>query len=138
MAEPIVDRRNRVQSSDSSPGIFSRTATTIFDFLWRETNFFRLHVSAFVFVPLIFSGIFYASNGRFHIPYIDSLFLCYSAMTDTGLATVNVSTLTAWQQVVLYLLLMLVSFCVFLFKVYKTSLMTEGRYHVHLMAYGND
>jgi hypothetical protein len=60
-------------------------------------------------VPLIFSGIFYASNGRFHIQFTDTLFLCYSAMTDTGLSTVNLSTLTVWQQVILFLLMMLVS-----------------------------
>ena len=110
MAAPVDVRKNRVQLSDSSPGFFSRAVAAIVDFLWRETNFFRLHVSAFVLVPLVLSGIFYASNGRFHIRYIDSLFLCYSAMTDTGLTTVNLSTLTAWQQVLLYLLLMLVSF----------------------------
>lgn len=80
---------------------------TFWDVVWREANFFRIHLSAFVFVPLIFSGIFYASNGRFHIQFIDSLFLCYSSMTDTGLSTVNLSTLTAWQQVILYLLMML-------------------------------
>lgn len=62
-------------------------------------------------VPLALSGIFYGSNGQFHIRYIDSLFLCYSAMTDTGLATVNLSTLTTWQQIILYLLIMLVSCC---------------------------
>ena len=29
----------------------------------------------------IASGVFYASNGEFHIPYIDCLFNCVSAMT---------------------------------------------------------
>ena len=135
MAAHIDVRRNRVQLTDSSPGFFSRTATTIADFLWRETNFFRLHVTAFVFLPLVLSGIFYASNGRFHIRYIDSLFLCYSAMTDTGLATVNLSTLTAWQQVVLYLLLMLVSVTT---RQDIQLINTAGRYDFHLMAHGND
>ena len=109
MAEPIDVRRSRASSAHLSFGVLSRSVTAIIDFIWRESNFFRLHVTAFVVVPLFFSGIFYASNGRFNIPYIDSLFLCYSAMTDTGLATANLSTLTAWQQVILYLLLMLVS-----------------------------
>ncbi|KAK0439454.1 potassium transporter [Desarmillaria tabescens] len=71
-----------------------------------ELTFYRIHMVAFVFIPLIFSGIFYACNGRFHISYLDSLFLCYSAMTLTGLSTVNLSTLTVSQQVVLYLLMM--------------------------------
>lgn len=104
MAAPIDVRSSPVEST---PGIISRTVGTIIDFLWHEANFFRLHVSAFVMVPLALSGIFYGSNGQFHIRYIDSLFLCYSAMTDTGLATVNLSTLTTWQQIILYLLIML-------------------------------
>ena len=55
------------------------------------------------FTPLIFSGIFYASNGEFHITYIDSLYNCVSAVTVCGLATVDLSSLTAWQQVILFL-----------------------------------
>lgn len=88
-----------------SGNILSRLAA----YALQESTFFRLHLTAFVFVPLIFSGIFYASNGRFHIDYIDSLFFCYSAMTDTGLTTANMSTLTAWQQVLLFMLMAMVS-----------------------------
>jgi hypothetical protein len=64
-------------------------------------NFYRLHAVAFTFVPLIASGIFYGSNGRYHISYIDSLFLCTSAMSVTGLATINISEATGWQQAML-------------------------------------
>ncbi|KAK0201093.1 potassium transporter [Desarmillaria ectypa] len=71
-----------------------------------ELTFYRIHLAAFIFIPLISSGILYACNGRFHISYLDSLFLCYSAMTVTGLSTVNLSTATVWQQVMLYLLMM--------------------------------
>ncbi|KAK0209969.1 hypothetical protein DFS33DRAFT_1289613 [Desarmillaria ectypa] len=74
-----------------------------------ELTFYRIHLVAFAFIPLIFSGIFYACNGRFRISYLNSLFLCYSAMTLTGLTTVNLSTLTVSQQVMLYLLMMMVS-----------------------------
>ncbi|KAK0433448.1 potassium transporter [Armillaria borealis] len=72
-----------------------------------ELTFYRIHLVAFVFIPLVSSGIFYGCNGRFHISFLDSLFLCYSAMTVTGLSTVNLSTLTAWQQVMLFLLMMI-------------------------------
>ncbi|KAK0462222.1 potassium transporter [Armillaria novae-zelandiae] len=72
-----------------------------------ELTFYRIHFIAFVFIPLLFSGIFYAFNGEFHINYLDSLFLCYSAMSLTGLSTVNLSTLSVYQQVVLYLLMMM-------------------------------
>uniref|UniRef100_A0A0W0GBM9 Putative potassium transporter n=1 Tax=Moniliophthora roreri TaxID=221103 RepID=A0A0W0GBM9_MONRR len=77
------------------------------DFISKEATFFRIHLIAFTFVPLICSGIFYACNGRFRISYLDSLFLCYSAMTVTGLSTVNLSTVTPWQQVMLYLLMLI-------------------------------
>ena len=54
------------------------------------------------FTPLIFSGIFYAANGEFHIDYIDCLFNCVSAMTVCGLATVDLSSLTPFQQALLF------------------------------------
>ncbi|KAF9007033.1 potassium transporter [Cyathus striatus] len=76
-------------------------------YILTEVTFFRAHLFAFTIIPLIFSGIFFASNGRFPVKYIDSLFLCYSAMTVTGLSTVNLSTLTAWQQAILYILMMI-------------------------------
>ncbi|KAK0186193.1 potassium transporter [Armillaria mellea] len=72
-----------------------------------ELTFYRIHFTAFVFIPLLFSGIFYAFNGEFHINYLDSLFLCYSAMSLTGLSTVNLSTLSLSQQVMLYLLMLM-------------------------------
>lgn len=84
-------------------------------YLLKEATFFRLHVVAFTFVPLVCSGIFYACNGQYPVSYLDSLFLCYSAMTVCGLSTINLSTTTAWQQVMLYMLMTLVS----LFQPYK-------------------
>ncbi|KAI9465251.1 cation transport protein-domain-containing protein, partial [Lactarius psammicola] len=71
-------------------------------FLSRNLNFYRLHILYFTFTPLIFSGILYASNGRFHIAYIDALFNSVSAMAVCGLATVDLSSLTAWQQTILF------------------------------------
>ncbi|KAJ7496885.1 cation transport protein-domain-containing protein [Mycena latifolia] len=68
----------------------------------KELNFYRVHILFFTFTPLIFSAIFYASNGHYQISYIDSLFNCVSAMTVCGLATVDLSSLTAWQQTILF------------------------------------
>ncbi|KAF5393461.1 hypothetical protein D9757_000476 [Collybiopsis confluens] len=53
------------------------------------------------FTPLIFSGIFYACNGEYKIKYIDALFNCVSAIAVCGLTTVDLSSLTPWQQVIL-------------------------------------
>jgi potassium uptake Trk family protein len=73
-------------------------------FLAREANFYRIHVIVFTLTPLIFSGIFYASNSVY-VAYIDCLFLCVSAMTVTGLTTINISIITPWQQAILYFLM---------------------------------
>lgn len=53
-------------------------------------------------IPLIFSGIFYACNTEYHIKYVDCLFLCVSSMCVTGLATNNLSTLSTFQQFMMY------------------------------------
>lgn len=91
-----------------SGNFFSRLYDRIENFVLYQSTFFRLHLFAFVFTPLISSAIFWGCNGRFKISYLDSLFLCYSAMTVTGLSTVNLSSMTAWQQIILYLLMMMV------------------------------
>jgi hypothetical protein len=54
-------------------------------------------------MPLILSGVFYGISTAYQIPYIDCLLNCVSAMTVTGLATVNLSTLSTMQQVLLFL-----------------------------------
>ncbi|KAJ7647734.1 cation transport protein-domain-containing protein [Roridomyces roridus] len=69
----------------------------------QSLNFYRVHILFFTFTPLFFSAIFYASNGQFRISYIDALFQCVSAMTVCGLATVDLSSLTAWQQAILFI-----------------------------------
>lgn len=74
----------------------------IYSLLSHNLNFYRLHILYFTFTPLIFSGIFYASNGRFHIAYIDALFNSVSAMAVCGLTSVDLSSLTAWQQTILF------------------------------------
>ncbi|KIL68748.1 hypothetical protein M378DRAFT_70617 [Amanita muscaria Koide BX008] len=78
-------------------------AFSVGQFLRRNLNFYRIHILVFTFTPLIFSGIFYASNGGYKVSYIDSLFSCVSAMTVCGLSTVDLSGLTPWQQVILFI-----------------------------------
>lgn len=93
----------------------------------KEANFFRVHLLYFLLVPLVFGAIFFGANGEFHIceyipsfiishslnamhdivAFIDSLFLCYSALTVTGLSTVNLSTLTPFQQAILFFLMII-------------------------------
>ncbi|KAI0000966.1 cation transport protein-domain-containing protein [Russula vinacea] len=88
-----------------------RAFQRLYSFLCRNLNFYRCTFFTFrpdsTFTPLIFSGVFYASNGLFHIAYIDALFNCVSAMAVCGLASVDLSSLTAWQQVILFIQLCL-------------------------------
>ncbi|GAA5838941.1 hypothetical protein JCM3766R1_004535 [Sporobolomyces carnicolor] len=74
----------------------------------QHLNFYRIHLLCFTFVPLIASGVFYASNGpspQNQIAYIDCLFLCFSAMTVCGLTTALFANITVWQQVILFFLM---------------------------------
>ena len=52
--------------------------------------------------PLVMSAIMWGINTEFEIEYIDCLFNCFSAMTVTGLTTVNLSTLSPVQQAMLF------------------------------------
>lgn len=45
--------------------------------------------------------------GEYPVAYIDALFLTYSAMTVTGLSTVNLSTITPFQQFLLFFLMLI-------------------------------
>ncbi len=78
-------------------------------------NFYRFHMLYFIVVILVFSLILYGegiANGATEINgaklrYIDALFLCCSAMTTTGLNTVNLGSLTSFQQAMLCVLLLI-------------------------------
>lgn len=68
-------------------------------------NFISIHYAYFIVVCLFASLIFWGSSNPAHrISYADSLFLVVSAMTETGLNTVNLSEMTTWQQILLFLL----------------------------------
>ncbi|TDZ47449.1 Low-affinity potassium transport protein [Colletotrichum trifolii] len=69
-------------------------------------NFITLHYAYFIGTSLLASAVFYASsNPHGSISYVDSLFLVVSAITEAGLNTVNLSDMTVWQQVMLWLLI---------------------------------
>ncbi|KAH7065156.1 potassium transport protein 1 [Macrophomina phaseolina] len=78
-------------------------------------NFYRMHMLYFIAVILVGSVIVYGAgladdsnqiNGD-SLRYIDALFLCCSAMTTTGLNSVNLGSLTGFQQAVLCILLII-------------------------------
>lgn len=49
-------------------------------------NFLTLHYAYFIFMPLVCSAIFWGASRQ--VSYVDSLFLCVSAITGAGLNTV--------------------------------------------------
>jgi potassium uptake Trk family protein len=71
-------------------------------------NFITLHYAYFISMTLLGSLIFWgASHPAKSIGWWDSMFMVMSAMTATGLNTVNVSQLTVFQQVELVVLMMM-------------------------------
>ncbi|WWC60631.1 uncharacterized protein I303_103205 [Kwoniella dejecticola CBS 10117] len=82
---------------------------TIWGRLGHHLNFFRLHVLIFTFTPIVFACIFYGANGhasgnangtelgRHKVTFLDSLFVCFSAITTCGLVPINISALHPFQ-----------------------------------------
>ncbi|KZV91059.1 TrkH-domain-containing protein [Exidia glandulosa HHB12029] len=92
---------NAAGSSDKSKPPLRRAV----DYVKGHANFFRIHLTAFILIPFLCGTILFACNGRYRVDYLDSLFIAYSAFSGCGLSTVNLSQLTAWQQVILLLLM---------------------------------
>jgi hypothetical protein len=71
-------------------------------------NFITIHYTYFIVTCLIASLIFWgSSNPSKSITYTDSLFLVVSAMTEAGLNTVNLSQMTTFQQIILWILIVI-------------------------------
>ncbi|CAG8981274.1 hypothetical protein HYALB_00003872 [Hymenoscyphus albidus] len=71
-------------------------------------NFITIHYFYFIFTCLLFSVIFWgSSNPSRSITFIDSLFCVVSAMTETGLNTVNLSEMNTFQQFILWFLIVI-------------------------------
>ncbi|MCJ1309621.1 hypothetical protein MMC25_003281 [Agyrium rufum] len=70
-------------------------------------NFITIHYAYFITTCLLTSLIFWGAStpGR-TVSYIDCLFFTVSAMTEAGLNTVNLSELNTFQQILLFLLIM--------------------------------
>src|ERR1700738_2064910 len=74
--------------------------------LLPKLNFMTLHYTYFITSILLFSVIFWGSTRPDQsIDYVDCLFMVTSAMTETGLNTINMSQLNIVQQVLLFMLM---------------------------------
>lgn len=87
-------------------GGWGRLVAPVQRFCHVYLNYFRVHLLYFFVMGMFWSAMLYASNPRDHyVPYVDCLFLAFSAVTMTGLVTYPVSQLTVWQQVILFFLM---------------------------------
>lgn len=57
-----------------------------------------------IFVPLFSALVLSLASGRFPIKFIDALFVCISSATGTGLSSLDLSSLTAFQQSIVFAL----------------------------------
>ncbi|QDS71082.1 hypothetical protein FKW77_008994 [Venturia effusa] len=86
---------------------FSKTIRTIRRQL-PDLNFITIHYLYFILTSLTFAIILWGSSTPSRsVRFVDCLFLAVSAMTEAGLNTVNLSTLNSFQQVLLFLLIIL-------------------------------
>lgn len=71
-------------------------------------NYITIHYAYFIVVTMLASLIFWGSSSDYNrVSYTDSLFMVTSAFTNTGLNTINISDITTWQQVLLWILMII-------------------------------
>jgi hypothetical protein len=71
-------------------------------------NFYRIHLLYFIITIVITAAVFHGANtDGYRVTYSDSLTLCASAMTNTGLNPVNLNSLNVFQQSILFVLMAL-------------------------------
>lgn len=71
-------------------------------------NFITIHYAYFIVTCLISAVSFWGASTPFgSVRFVDALFLVVSAMTLSGLGTINLSVINTFQQVILFLLIMM-------------------------------
>ena len=85
-----------------APQIFQDVWDYILWFYDTKIHFLQLHYFYIFVLSFISSAIFYFQPST-HWNYIDALFMATSATTNTGLNTVNMSELTRWHLIVMFL-----------------------------------
>ncbi|KAH3920480.1 hypothetical protein HBI56_070630 [Parastagonospora nodorum] len=107
MTDPIDELRDPRKAKNDFLKYLRREMFTL--------NFYRAHMLYFIIVIAISSVIVYGAGiahgpkeyGKAHLTYMDALFLCTSAMSTTGLNSVNLGDLSGFQQAVLCVLMIL-------------------------------
>ncbi|RDW75915.1 hypothetical protein BP5796_06736 [Coleophoma crateriformis] len=113
-----------------SQGFIERDLTSRIRSYLPPMNFITLHYLYFISVCLVASAVFWGSSEpKKSIAYTDCLFLVVSAMTEAGLNTVNLSTMTTFQQFILWFLIIIGSaIWVSIFTVHTRKRVFETRF----------
>jgi Trk-type K+ transport system membrane component len=69
----------------------------------KHVHFLELHYAYIMFLCFFFSGCYYIDPSGVRSPYIDALFMMVSTSTCTGLNTVTISTMSVYQQSLLFI-----------------------------------
>jgi hypothetical protein len=96
--------------SDEHPQIYDSLTAVAHDIkpYLPPINYVTLHYAYFISTSIVATLIFWGASTPTHsISWWDSMFMVVSAITGTGLNTVNVSQLTTFQQVELCVLMMM-------------------------------
>ncbi|OAP65026.1 hypothetical protein AYL99_00998 [Fonsecaea erecta] len=102
--EPTLDEARGPSIAQRAAALFRRHALAALS----EFSFINWHYLYFIVTCLVSSLIFWGSSTPARsVSYVDSLFLCVSAMTEAGLNTVNLSELNTWQQIMLFFLIII-------------------------------
>lgn len=70
-------------------------------FYHNKIHFLQLHYLYILLLSFLGSTFFYFQPGTTYA-YIDALFMSTSAVTNTGLNTINMSSLSTWQALIMY------------------------------------
>ncbi|KAJ5325339.1 uncharacterized protein N7506_008441 [Penicillium brevicompactum] len=70
-----------------------------------KLNSLTLFYAYFILTPMIVSVIYYTATHNGDLHYVDALFMCFSAITGTGIDVVDVSSQTSFQQGILFALI---------------------------------
>ncbi|KAI9018158.1 cation transport protein-domain-containing protein [Hyaloraphidium curvatum] len=95
--------RNRppsITSTASTNSVDASNASKLYHLFWEIATFRLMHVTFFVFMLFLFSGLLMISAQSLN--YIDALFLAASSLTGSGLSTVPMESLNDYQQSVLF------------------------------------
>jgi Trk-type K+ transport system membrane component len=101
---PRTAREDSVATATSASTVAEGPAGRVRTWIAHNLTFFRLHLLYFILLGEVGAVAIYLLEGA-RLPFIDVLFTCNSAVTVTGLATIDVASLTRASQAIILILI---------------------------------